>query len=98
MASRVLERLRSRIRANRYVFTWHSTDELEEDGLLPSDATNIILTGTIVAVQRDASQERKYVIQGLCLAGTDGCEVVKLSPTDKVVFVSAWLGTPHDHL
>ena len=99
MASRVLERLRGLIREKRYVITWHATEELEEDGLGLLDATNIVLTGTIVAIQREEdSRERKYVVQGQCLAGEDSCCVVKFGGTGKVVFVSAWLGSQDSHL
>jgi hypothetical protein len=99
VASRLLERLRGRIRDNRYVITWHATEELEEDSLGIPDATNIVLTGTIVSIQRDeASQERKYVIQGQCLGGETSCVVVKVGGTGKVVFVSAWRGTQRSHL
>jgi len=99
VASRLLERLRSCIREKRYVITWHATEELEEDGLGLIDATNIVLTGTIVAIQREEdSRERKYVVQGQCLAGEESCVVVKLGGTGKVVFVSAWLGTQDSHL
>ena len=99
MASRLLERLRGRVRENQYVITWHATEELEEDGLGPSDAANVVLTGTIVAVQRESgSRERKYVIHGQCLAGTEACAVVKLGGTGKVVFLSAWRGSQSTHL
>jgi uncharacterized DUF497 family protein len=99
VASRFLERLRGRIRDNRYVITWHATEELEEDGLGLHDATNVVLTGTIVAIQREEdSRERKYVIQGECLAGEESCVVVKVGGTGKIVFVSAWRGTPDSHL
>ncbi|MEA2239621.1 MAG: hypothetical protein QOC81_4345 [Thermoanaerobaculia bacterium] len=86
-------------RQNRYVITWHATEELEEDGLGLLNATNIVLTGTIVSVQREEdSQERKYVIQGQCIDGEESCVVVKLGGTGKIVFVSAWRGTQHSHL
>jgi hypothetical protein len=99
VASRLLERLRSCIRDNRYVITWHATEELEEDTLNLLDAANIVLTGTIVSIQREEdSRERKYVIQGQCLAGEESCVVVKLGGTGKVVFVSVWRGTPDSHL
>ncbi|MGH9420866.1 MAG: hypothetical protein ACRD3J_12895 [Thermoanaerobaculia bacterium] len=99
MASRLLERLRNRIRENRYVITWHATQELEDDGLGPADAAHIVLTGTIVAVQREpSSRERKYVVRGHCLAGTEACAVVKLGGTGKLVFLSTWLGSPIGHL
>jgi hypothetical protein len=99
VASRLLERLRGCIREKRYVITWHATEELEEDGLGLLDATNVVLTGTIVSIQREAdSRERKYVIEGQCLAGEESCVVVKLGGTGKVVFVSAWLGTKDSHL
>ena len=99
MASRLLERLRGHIRENRYVISWHATEELEEDGLDLLDATNIVFTGTIVSIQREeSSREHKYVIQGQCLAGEASCVVVKLGGTGKVVFLSAWLGTQDSHL
>ncbi len=80
------------------VITWHST-ELEDDGLGPDDAASIVLTGTIVAAQREPnSGERKYVIEGHCLAGTKACAVVKLGGTGKLVFLSTWRGSQVDHL
>ena len=60
MPSRILEKIRARVRAHRYVMTLHAEDEMEEDGLGIFDVENALLIGSIVGRQTDRqSRERK---------------------------------------
>ena len=53
MHERILQRFRDRIRSLDYVITLHAEEEMDEDGLSVFDLESAVLTGEIVARQRD---------------------------------------------
>ena len=82
MHERILQRFRDRIRSLDYVVTVHADEEMDEDGLSVFDLENAVLTGEIVARQRDRqTREWKYVVNGRGLDGSTVGVVGKLSPT-----------------
>ena len=92
MASRILGRLRARIRGGEYLVPFHAANELDDDDISIFDVENVILTGRIIQTQRDPkTRERKYVIRGETLAGEAAACVVKLGPTGEVVLITAWV-------
>ncbi len=83
--------LRQLIRSRQYVVTVHAADELEDDGLTVLDLENIILTGTVVARQRDRhTREVKVVIRGQALSGQPCCAVAKLGPTGRGIIITVY--------
>ena len=71
---------------------FHAANELDDDEINVLDVEEIILTGSIIARQRDQqTRERKYVIRGATLAREAACCVVKVGPTGQVVLVTAWV-------
>ena len=92
MASRILDRLRAKIRAGQYLVPFHAANELDDDEISIFDVESIILTGEIIQRQRDPkTRERKYVVRGETRAGDTGACVVKLGPTGDVVLITAWV-------
>ena len=84
--------LRHLIRTLSYVVSTHAADELEDDNLTILDLENILLTGQIVARQRDrATRETKYVIQGATLEGAAGEVVAKVGHSGKLVVITVYL-------
>ena len=63
-------------------------DEVADSGV------EIVITGSIVERQQDlTSGEYKYVILGQTQAGHLAIVVAKISPTGKLVFITAWRET-----
>jgi hypothetical protein len=88
---RVLNGLRERIRANRYVLTTHADEEMDDEGLTIFDVEQCVLTGQIVERQKDQSTgEWKYRIRGRTVCNGTIEVVVKLGPTDKVVIITVY--------
>ena len=91
MFDRILKRMRRLVRARQYVMTVHAEDEMNSDGLTIYDVESVILTGRIVARQKNrASAERKYVVSGQSLAADRVTVVAKIGPTGKLVFITVF--------
>ena len=94
MYDHILHQMRDKIRANEYIVPDHAYEELQDDDLSILDSEHIILTGRIVERQQDlTSGEHKYVILGETNAGSLAVVVAKISPTGKLVFITAWRET-----
>ncbi len=92
MPSRVLAKIRNRVRSRQYVMTLHAEEQMEEDGFGIFDVENALLTGSIVWRQTDRqSRERKYLIRGRSTDDTaDLVVVVKFGPTDVLVILTVY--------
>jgi hypothetical protein len=63
MFERILQQMREKVRALRYVMTLHAEEEMDGDGLSIFDVEQVILTGQIVERQKDAETgEWKYLV------------------------------------
>ena len=68
MARPTIAELRALIRSLRYALSNHAVNELDNDNLTNVDLEEIILTGAIVARQRDrTTREVKCVITVYCI-------------------------------
>jgi hypothetical protein len=65
--SRILSRIRGKVKNDEYVLTAHAEEEMVDDGLTEVDIENAILNGRIVSRQRDALGRAKYIIQGTAI-------------------------------
>ena len=91
MFDRILKRMRELIRTRQYVMTLHAEDEMNSDGLGLDDLESAVLGGQIGERQKDRmSSEWKYLIKGTSLAGRNVTVVVKIGPTDKLVFITVY--------
>ena len=92
MPSRILEKIRARVRAHQYVMTLHAEEEMEEDGLSILDVENALLTGSVVGRQTDRrSKERKYLVRGRSADDTRTVVVVvKFGPTALLVILTVY--------
>lgn len=91
MHERILQRFRDRIRSLDYVITLHAEEEMDEDGLSVFDLESAVLTGEIVARQRDRqTRECKYVVNGRGLDGGTVGVVGNLSPTSCLVIITVY--------
>ena len=90
--SRILDKIRARVRSRQYVMTLHAEEEMEEDGFAIYDVENALLTGRIVGRQTDRrSKERKYLIRGRSADDTrDAVVLVRFGPIDLHVIVTVY--------
>ncbi|MGH8614256.1 MAG: DUF4258 domain-containing protein [Gammaproteobacteria bacterium] len=71
---------------------YHAAEELDDDNLTILDLENIILTGKIIARQRDwQTREGKCVIRGFTLDGLEAETIVKIGPTGRLVVITVYL-------
>ena len=92
MFKNLLERLREKIRTRQYVMTLHAEEEMKDDGLSIFDVENGILTGEIIARQKDKTTgEWKYLMHGQTVEGAEIIVVGKLSLTDRLVVITVYL-------
>jgi hypothetical protein len=91
MFERVLKILRELVRERCYILTLHAEDEMDEDGLTLYDLEHAVLSGVILERQKDRSTgEWKYRIRGRKLNEEWMEVVVKIGPTNKAVFITAY--------
>ncbi len=70
--------MREKIRTRQYVMTVHAEEEMDEDGLSIFDVERCILTGEIIARQKDReTDEWKYLVKGRSLTGRGVITVTK---------------------
>ena len=87
----ILHKMRDRVRSRQYVMTLHAEEEMEDDSLSIFDIESCILTGKVIGRQRDmAPTEWKYIVRGQTLSGDRIAIVGKLSPTNKLVFITVY--------
>lgn len=92
MFGRILNLMRGRVRALRYVMTVHAEEEMSEDELSILDVEQAILTGEIIERQKDAETgEWKYLVSGKSLEGRNIVAVSKLSPTGSLVIITVYV-------
>jgi len=93
MAQSTISHFRHLIHSLQYFVSTHATEELEDDNLTILDLENIILTGRIIALQRDIqTREIKYVIGGVTLNGESAHAVIKIGFTGKLIVITTYLG------
>jgi hypothetical protein len=86
-----INRIRSLLRALRYVVSLHAAEEMDDDGFTILDLENIILTGTIVERQKDQkTDEAKIVIRGLSLDGREAETVVKVGLSGLLYIITVY--------
>lgn len=91
MNSKILKQLKECVRTNKYIITLHADEEIEEDELSIFDVEHAILTGEIIEKQKDKnSHEWKYLIHGTTLSQTYITVVTKISPTGKMIIITAF--------
>jgi hypothetical protein len=92
MFERILQQMREKVRALRYVMTLHAEEEMDGDGLSIFDVERVILTGQIIERQKDVDTgEWKYLITGESVEGVGVVVVSKLSPTGKLVIITVYV-------
>ena len=92
MHERILRKMREKIRSHDYVMTTHADEEMWEDGLSIQDIENAILSGQIVARQRDRfSDQWKYLVRGESLDSKPVVVVAKIGYTRELVVITVYL-------
>lgn len=87
-----ITRIRDLVLSLNYVVSIHAAEELEDDNLTILDLENIILTGQIIARQRDRqTRESKSIIRGRTLGDHEAETVVKIGPSGTLFIVTAYL-------
>ncbi len=71
--------------------TVHGVEEMEADGLTVFDIERCVLTGEIVARQKDrVTGEPKYLIQGRTIGGIEIVTVAMIGHTGKLVIITVY--------
>jgi hypothetical protein len=84
--------MREKVRKRQYVMTLHAEEEMSEDGLTIYDIERGILTGEILERQKDRiTAEWKYRLKGETVDGGKVEVMAKLSPTGKLVIITAYI-------
>ena len=92
MFERILKEMRDKIRRREYIMSVHAEEEKSADDLSIFDVEGCILTGKILKRQKDRiTAEWKYRINGESLSGGELEVVAKLSPTGKLVIITAYV-------
>lgn len=92
MFDKILTEMRNKIRNSEYIMPLHGDEEMNEDSLSIYDVEHCILTGKILERQRDkVTTEWKYCINGKSLSDSEVEIVAKLSPTGKLVIITAYM-------
>lgn len=92
MYENVLRQIKEKVRLKEYVLTLHAEDEIIDDGLTHFDVENAVLTGKIVARQKDRyTNEWKYVIEGKTLGSEIAIVVSKFSFSRKLVIITVYV-------
>jgi hypothetical protein len=79
--------LRDSIRSLNYAVSIHAAEELDDDNLTIFELENTILTGAILARQRDRqTRQAKFVVRGQTLFDSPAEAVAKIAP-DGTLFV-----------
>ncbi|MCG9129371.1 DUF4258 domain-containing protein [Candidatus Poribacteria bacterium] len=88
----VLRLIKEKVRLKEYVLTLHAEDEIIDDGLTHFDVENAVLTGKIVARQKDRNtNEWKYVIEGKTHGSEIPMVVSKFSFSKKLVIITVYV-------
>ena len=91
MYDRILKRMQEAIRNRQYIMTLHAEEEMDDDNLSIFDIEHIVLIGRIIERQKDQiTKEWKYIIEGESFSNDLAVAVVKLSITDKLVFITVY--------
>lgn len=91
MFDRILNQMRHRIRTRQYIMTIHAEEEMTDDELGLLDVESVVLTGTIVERQKDATTgEPKYVVRGKTLDGDRAAVVARVGRTKKLIFITVY--------
>jgi hypothetical protein len=91
MFTRVLTRIRDKIRNRQYVVTEHALKEMNDDYLAIFDIERAILTGEILERQRDEDTlEPKYRIRGRSVGDAWIETIVKMTPTGKAAILTVY--------
>ena len=89
--TRILARMREKVRCRQYVMAIHAEEEMDDDNLSIFDVESGILTGNIRERQKEKDfAEWKYIIEGQTLAGDNIAIAAKLSITGKLVIITVW--------
>lgn len=92
MFDRILSEIQEIVRAREYVLTLHAEEEIISDGLTHFDVENALLTGKIVARQKDRQTgEWKYVIEGKTYGPEIAVVVSKFTFSRKLVIITVFV-------
>jgi hypothetical protein len=87
---RVIEKLRQRVREQRYTITTHANEEMSDDDLTASDIEQIILTGRIEKRLTRDPRGTRYEIVGQALDGRSVGVICRLLATGWLRIVTVY--------
>ena len=91
MYTKILMRMRGKIRKREYIVTYHAKIEMNDDNFTIYDIERCVLTGKILERQKDKSTEEwKYRIIGKTIRNNNIEIIGKLSPTGKLAIITVY--------
>ncbi len=89
---RSISHVRDCVRSLDYAVSLHAAEELDDDELTILDLETLLLTGTIIARQRDTgTRESKLVIQGRTSDDRPAEAVVKFNQSGTLFVITVYL-------
>lgn len=86
----IIARFRAAVRANRYEYSQHALEEMDEDDLADSDVRQAILNGGVRHELTDDPRSVRYVIKGKS-NGVDIEVVARLIADDQVRIITVYV-------
>ena len=87
MHTRVLRKIRDKIRSEDYILTTHAEEEMANDDFIEVDVETAILNGRIIRRERDALKRAKYIIEGVAIDGRKMQIVCRFSDSGRYVVI-----------
>jgi hypothetical protein len=85
-----IQRIRDKVRLQRYDMTAHAMEEMAEDDLSILDIEQAVLTGLVVKIQRDDPKGNKYVVEGMASRSTAVGVVGRFPNPDRFLIVTVY--------
>jgi len=86
-----IRRIRRALREQRFEFTTHALDEMDEDDLTDADIRAAILRGSVVRTFTDDVRGTRFVVRGLARMRHDEVEVVcRFLPSGRMRIITAY--------
>ena len=86
-----ISRIRDCVRSLNYAVSLHAAEELDDDNFTIFDLESILLTGEIIARQRDRkTREVKLIVRGISLEGIEAETIVKFSLAGALFVITAY--------
>jgi hypothetical protein len=86
-----IHRIRSAVREDRYSFSVHALEEMDDDGLQESDVQEVLMRGKVVARLTSDPRGTRFVVRGTTVNQETEVEVVcRFLPSDILRIITVY--------